>query len=166
MLNEMKKAFRTTESRQNGSRLEVRMVFEFSDMEAMHRADREWHEFRNELTFQERVAPWMQECFGPEISKDVTERGDRFLEEALELLQANGYDLTRVSTLVDYVASRPSGQPSQEVGGVMVTLAAYCLAKGIDMHEAGERELQRIWTKVPQIRAKQQAKRDIHGPLP
>ena len=40
----------------------------------------------------------------------------------------------------------------------MVTLAAYCLAHGLDMHEAGETELARIWTKVDAIRAKQAAK--------
>lgn len=48
----------------------------------------------------------------------------------------------------------------------MVTLAAYCLATGIDMHAAGEAELARIWTKVDVIRAKQASKRDIHSPLP
>ncbi len=40
----------------------------------------------------------------------------------------------------------------------MVTLAAHCLAHGVDMHEAGETELARIWTKVDTIRAKQAAK--------
>ena len=47
----------------------------------------------------------------------------------------------------------------------MVTLAALCLANGIDMHEAGETELARIWTKVEQIRTKQAAK-PKHSPLP
>ncbi len=41
---------------------------------------------------------------------------------------------------------------------MMVTLAAYCLAHGLDMHGAGETELARIWTKVEQIRAKQATK--------
>jgi hypothetical protein len=49
---------------------------------------------------------------------------------------------------------------------VMVTLAAYCLATGLDMHEAGETELARIWTKVEVIRAKQASKRGLHTPLP
>jgi hypothetical protein len=40
----------------------------------------------------------------------------------------------------------------------MVTLAAYCNAFGLDMYEAGETELSRIWTKVEAIRAKQAAK--------
>lgn len=117
-------------------------------------------------TFQQRVRPWMQECFGPEIAADMVERGDRFLEEALELLQAHGYDRRRIAPLVDYVFGRPIGEAPQEVGGVMVTLAAYCDAAGIDMHDAGEIELARVWLKVEAIRAKQAGKRDIHSPLP
>ena len=108
--------------------------------------------------FQARVKPWMDACFGPEISADRIERGDRLLEEVFELLQSGGYPRERVAQLSSYVWSRPAGDPPQEVGGVMVTLAAYCLAHGIDMHEAGEVELARIWTKVEKIRAKQAAK--------
>jgi hypothetical protein len=47
----------------------------------------------------------------------------------------------------------------------MVTLAALCLAHGLDMHDAAETELARIWTKVEAIRAKQAAK-PKHSPLP
>ncbi|WP_231711132.1 hypothetical protein [Xanthobacter dioxanivorans] len=108
--------------------------------------------------FQARVDPWMQACFGPIISADRLERGDRLLEEVLELLQSGGYPAERVAALTGYVWSRPAGKPTQEVGGVMVTLAAYCLAHGLDMHESGETELARIWTKVDKIRAKQAAK--------
>lgn len=111
-----------------------------------------------DLTFQARVEPWMRECFGDVIPFDKVERGDRLLEEVFELLQSGGYDPARVAALRDYTWNRPAGEPSQEVGGVMVTLAAYCLAFGLDMHAAGETELARIWTKVDQIRAKQAAK--------
>jgi hypothetical protein len=124
-----------------------------------------------EASFQSRVAPWMQECFGPVISGDRIERGDRFLEESLELLQSGGYDRDRVTLLVDYVWNRPVGEPSQEVGGVGVTLAAYCLAFGLDMHEAFETELARILQPeiVEKIRIKQATKAAAIGnssPLP
>ncbi|MDK4704298.1 hypothetical protein PH562_18745 [Rhizobium sp. CNPSo 4062] len=109
-------------------------------------------------SFQSRVQPWMMACFGSEISADKLERGDRFLEEALELLQSGDYPKSRAYALIEYVFGRDKGEPAQEVGGVMVTLAAYCLAHGIDMHQAGEIELARIWTKVEKIRAKQAAK--------
>lgn len=108
--------------------------------------------------FQDRVDPWMQACFGAEVSADKLERGDRLLEEVLELLQSGDYPSERVAMLTSYVWSRDIGEPAQEVGGVMVTLAAYCLAHGLNMHDAGETELARIWTKVEKIRAKQAAK--------
>ncbi|WP_234892227.1 hypothetical protein [Agrobacterium vitis] len=109
-------------------------------------------------TLQSRVQPWMMACFGPEISADKLERGDRLLEEVFELLQSGDYPRERIRALEDYTWSRPQGEPKQEVGGVMVTLAAYCLAHDLNMHEAGEVELARIWTKVEKIRAKQAAK--------
>jgi len=110
--------------------------------------------------FQSRVAPWMQLCFGPVVSADKLERDDRFLEEALELLQSGGYPRERIAALTEYVYGRPIGEPAQETGGVMVTLAARCLAYGIDMHAAGETELARINAPetVLKIRAKQAAK--------
>lgn len=108
--------------------------------------------------FQDRVDPWMQACFGAEVSADKLERGDRLLEEVLELLQSGDYPSERVAMLTSYVWSRDIGEPAQEVGGVMVTLASYCLAHGLNMHDAGETELARIWTKVEKIRAKQAAK--------
>ncbi len=115
--------------------------------------------------FQSRVQPWMVACFGAEISADKIERNHRFLEEALELVQSNGCTRDEAHQLVDYVYGRDQGDINQEVGGVMVTLAALCLATGLDMHAAGETELARVWTKVEQIRAKQAAK-PKHSPLP
>lgn len=109
-------------------------------------------------SLQDRVQPWMMACFGPEIAADKLERGDRLLEEVIELLQATDYPRERIRALEDYVYSRPQGEINQEVGGVMITLAAHCLAHGVDMHQAGETELARIWTKVEAIRAKQAAK--------
>lgn len=111
-------------------------------------------------TFQARIADWMQICFGPEISADRIERGDRLLEEVFELLQSGNYPPERIAALEAYTWSRPKGDPSQEVGGVMVTLAAYCQAFGLDMHEAAERECARISrpATVARIRAKQAAK--------
>jgi len=115
--------------------------------------------------FQARVQPWLLACFGEMIAGDREERNHRFLEEALELVQACGCGFSEAHQLVDYVYGRDIGEPAQEVGGVMVTLAALCLANGLDMHANGETELARIWTKVEAIRAKQAAK-PKHSPLP
>jgi len=116
-------------------------------------------------SFQQRVAPWMQACFGPEISADRIERNFRFLEEALELVQACGCTADEVRQLVDYTFGRPIGEPGQEVGGVMVTLAALCLGHGLDMHEAADTELARIWKLKDKIRAKHDSKKH-RTPLP
>lgn len=115
--------------------------------------------------FQSRVQPWLMACFGEMIAGDREERNHRFLEEALELVQSCGCTASEAHQLVDYVYGRDVGDPPQEVGGVMVTLAALCLANGLDMRENGETELARIWTKVEAIRAKQAAK-PKHSPLP
>lgn len=117
--------------------------------------------------FQSRVRPWMLECFGAEIASDRVERNHRFFEEASELVQACGMTASEAHQLVDYTWSRPIGEPNQEAGGVMVTLAALCLANGLDMHVAGETELARISKPdmVIRIRAKQAAK-PKHSPLP
>ena len=110
--------------------------------------------------FQSRVHTWLLECFGWDIAGDRQERGDRLLEEVLELLQSGGYDPARVAALRDYVWGRPVGEPAQEVGGVMVTLAAYCVAHDLNMMANGITELERIERPeiVLKIRAKQAAK--------
>jgi len=115
--------------------------------------------------FQDRVQPWMMACFGEMIAGDREERNHRFIEEALELIQACGCSASEAHQLVDYVYGRPVGEKHQEVGGVMVTLAALCLANDLDMHVDGETELARVWTMVEKIRAKQAAK-PKHSPLP
>lgn len=116
-------------------------------------------------SYQLRVQQWLEVCFSPSVRADVRERTHRFLEEALELAQANGCTRNDAISLIDYVFGRPQGVPEQEVGGVMVTLASLCSASNINMDEAGNRELERNWERIELIRAKQKAK--PHGsPLP
>ena len=117
------------------------------------------------VKFQCRVDKWLLACFGKVISRDKIERNHRFLEEALELVQSLGCTSSEAHQLVDYVFNRPVGEPIQECGGVMVTLAALCVANDLDMNESGEIELERIWTKVEKIREKQLNK-PKHSPLP
>lgn len=135
--------------------------------EAWKSLERQWAENEADETFQQRVQPWMLECFGAEISANCLERNHRFFEEATELVQANGMTRSEAHQLVDYTFNRPVGDLRQEVGGVMVTLAALCLAAGADMHADGEIELRRINDPevIEKIRAKQAAK-PKHSPLP
>lgn len=117
--------------------------------------------------YQERVAEWLHRCFGERIARDAMERNHRFLEEALELVQACGCSAEEAHQLVDYVFNRPVGEKSQEVGGVMVTLAALCHAQDLSMHASGEQELARITLPeiIERIRVKQ-SKKPSMSPLP
>ena len=117
------------------------------------------------MTFQKRVLEWMMACFSNEICRDTTECNHCFLEESLELVQSLGCIASEAHQLVTYVYSRPVGDPHQEVGGVMVTLAALCSAADMDMAPLGETELSRVWKNIEKIRAKQAAK-PKHSPLP
>lgn len=112
----------------------------------------------SQRTFQERVVLWVLQCFGEALTYDLGERNRRFLEESLELVQSLGCSRGEAHQLVDYVYGRPVGEPAQEAGGVLVTLAALCRAAGLDMHQAGEEELARVWTNIDWIREKQVAK--------
>lgn len=117
------------------------------------------------MSFQYEVNKWMIRCFGLEISKDKTERNHRFLEESLELVQSCGCTASEAHQLVDYVFNRPVGEIKQEVGGVMVTLAALCTANGCRMMTDGNVELDRINKNIEAIREKQ-ANKPEHSPLP
>ena len=112
----------------------------------------------SEASFQARVHEWLSACLGVETTADLVERRHRFLEEALELVQASGGRREEVLPLVDYVYGRPPGEIGQEVGGVMVTLASLCTASHLDMSQSGETELAHAWTKIDKIRAKRATK--------
>ncbi|MBL4706203.1 MAG: hypothetical protein JKY54_16875 [Flavobacteriales bacterium] len=110
------------------------------------------------MNYQQRVHNWILTCFGSIIGADKVERNHRFLEESLELVQSLGCSVEDAHDLVDYVYGREIGEPAQEVGGVMNTLAALCNANGLDMEICAENEEKRVWGMVEKIRAKQAAK--------
>ncbi len=109
--------------------------------------------------FQGRVWDWALMCFGIGGAADKVERNQRFLEEALELVQSCGASRAEAHQLVDYVFDRPAGDSAQEAGGVIVCLALLCEAQNFDMNAAGEMELSRIIGKIDDIRAKQAKKK-------
>jgi NTP pyrophosphatase (non-canonical NTP hydrolase) len=111
-------------------------------------------------SFQEQVFPWTRKVFGTEVATHKPTRLFRFIEEAVELVQAGGATRDQVMAVVDYVFNRPVGEVKQEVGGVMVTLAALCNAFDVNMNAEGTAELERVQSEemIEKIRKKQQSK--------
>ena len=139
--------------------------FTLNDCKRINMENRE--EDCHKSSFQSDVAVWIKQCFGIMTASDKIERNHRFLEEALELVQSTGCTREEAYKLVDYVYDRPAGETHQEIGGVMVTLAALCQANGFNMDQEGDRELARVNRPeiIEKIRAKQKAK-PKYGPLP
>lgn len=110
--------------------------------------------------FQEVVWSWCRKVFDSHPWHTLPERSRRFLEEALELVQAAGLTAEAAHKLVDYVYGRPLGDTRQEVGGVVVTLAALATAASVDMAGAALSELSRIHEPhvIAKVRAKQELK--------
>jgi hypothetical protein len=96
--------------------------------------------------FINNVYSWIRNTFGkPEdVDSDRSIRSRRFIEEAIELVQACGTPKEEVATILEYVYSRPKGEIQQEVGGVMVTLAGHASIFGYDPETCGNTELNRI----------------------
>lgn len=109
----------------------------------------------NAESFQYRVNEWREATFGPQ---QILPTCDRFAEEALELLQAVGYPREAVLAALDFVYSRPAGEPMQEAGGVSLTFAGLCAKLGFDGGLAGEVELARVQNLRAEMRARLAAK--------
>lgn len=109
-------------------------------------------------TFQVNVSRWCKEAFGEKDATDKRMRTLRFLEEALELAQAMEITEEEAQRVLRYVFGRPIGEAQQEMGGVMVSLAALAGSQKLSMYGCGEIELIRCWQKIDQIRERHAAK--------
>lgn len=121
--------------------------------------------FNKDIPFQNHVDAFVGLCFGMQESGNVYNRACRFVEEALELAQSVDIPAEDILLLVNYVYSRPQGNAANEIGGVMVTLAALATAAGVDLQDAAFAELTRIWAIKDKIQAKFLS-RPINSPLP
>lgn len=116
---------------------------------------------------QREVDLWVRQCMGDAEAEDKRQRAFRFLEEALELVQAAGMTRDQVNALADYTFGRPPAPgPADEVGGVLNTLAALCNASGISMDACANAEMAHVWKNIDRIRTKHQSKIHPDGPLP
>lgn len=149
------------------------VVYVGDDGKMYLRFPEEFHDGRFELSaergtgfsFQGRAWKWVETCFGEAIASDRIERNHRFLEEALEVVQAAGCTASEAHQLVDYVFGRATGELRQEIGSALLCLALLASAAGVSMQGCGDAELRRVWTLIDKIKAKQAAK-PKHSPLP
>lgn len=109
-------------------------------------------------SFQARCMKWILAWLQSNLVWNKQERNQRFLEEALELVQSLDMDRETAHKLIDYVFDRPKGEPKQELGGVMNTLAILSETNSMGMWEAAEQELTRCWNDIDKIREKQKGK--------
>jgi hypothetical protein len=91
-----------------------------------------------------RIRRWIMRTFGVSIFWDRRERARRFLEEAIELVQAMELPKAEAQRLLDRIYSRPAGEVMQEIGGVGITLFALVNCEGHDFDLVLEEELSRI----------------------
>lgn len=106
--------------------------------------------------FQRTIVKWCVDMFGPKCARDPKERGLRLLEEAIEAAQAVNVSREDAHKLVDYVFGRPTGEISQEISGVLVTVLSLADAAGISAELSLVREIARI--HEPSFREKVRAK--------
>jgi cyanophycinase-like exopeptidase len=108
---------------------------------------------------QDATWEWCKTTVPGSVSRAT--RASRFLEEAVELAQAAGMSPAQAFTIVDYVFQRRPGEPSQEVGGVMITLSILATSLGISVDEAWCAEFDRIHQPevIAKIRARQSEKK-------
>ena len=99
---------------------------------------------------QRKVVEWGARCFGEDHMRDPIVRAARFIEEAAEWVQAVGLPKDHAQRALDYVYSRPPGDPAQECGGVSNTQYALASALGLSVAECEAKEISRCLTKSPE----------------
>ena len=116
---------------------------------AVRKGGGDWHEPEGRQRRQRTVYAWAAATFGAATMSPV-ERALRLVEEVVELAQAEGLAPELVRAVLDHVYAKPPGDRAQEVGGVGVTLLAYCEARGLSADAEEARELARVLAIDPE----------------
>lgn len=94
---------------------------------------------------------WALRCFGHKHVENLPLRVLRMAEEVVELAQAEKVPAEKLHALIDLVYARPVGNPSQEIGGILMTLNIYCMSAGMgDPDALFVQELKRCLAKPPE----------------
>jgi hypothetical protein len=107
------------------------------------------------IDWQTKMVSWVKTRLGSS-AMDTHERGMRFLEESLELVQAVGITEEEIEKVRQYVFSKPIGRVVQEIGGVVTTLLTLAQSQDVDMNIAGLMEIDRIHALPPEKFRKRQ----------
>lgn len=100
----------------------------------------------NEMKLQHRILKWAVGVFG-DVAKSRQERAARFIEEAVELVQAEGLPVSTVQSIVRRCYDRPAGDSHKELGAAGITLLALAENSGMDAGDAILCEWERIQAK-------------------
>lgn len=109
-------------------------------------------------TFQERLYQWFLHTFSeqfPQLIDNKREKSHRFIEEAIELVQACNLTKQELIEIVNVVYDKPSGDIFKEAGGVATTLSLLCQNHGFQLNAAAEAEYERNFTIIDKLREKQ-----------
>lgn len=108
---------------------------------------------------QKITMAWAKATWGKEAATSPRMRAMRFIEEAMELVQAQGLSEADVNLVAKDIFSRPVGETAQEVGGVMTSLNCLVENCGLSTDECEIEELKRVLDLDPEIlREKQEDK--------
>ncbi len=124
-----------------------------------------WNAAKKSASYQSRVAQWAHQCLPARVLGDRVVRGHRFLEEALELVQAAGVSEYNAHMLVGYVFAKAPGRFPDEVGDVCMTLATLATAACCSVDDCAETALDRCWENIDKISAKAHLS-DPASPIP
>ena len=94
--------------------------------------------------FQDEVTAWVTGPLWHDMFDGQARAAARVVEEALELFQASGGTMLEADVISEHVWSRPVGEVSQELAGVMVSLLAAATANGYNLEAVTNTEIQRI----------------------
>lgn len=110
---------------------------------------------------QRIILGWATRVFGLGATL-LKERALRLVEEAIEAAQSVGVDRATILLVAGRVYDRDVGDLRQELGGVAVTLAAFCEAAKVSAEEVERDEMERVLA-VPEdhFRARQAEKADL-----
>lgn len=110
---------------------------------------------------QALVVTFVEAAFGKGAMAS-NERCARFIEEAIELAQAEGVPAELIHKTADIVYSRPVGQIERELGGISLCLLAYAQSRNLMLDEMEVAELERVYSKsIDHFKARHQEKIDL-----